>query len=114
MDFPDTITRLRAQTVVSPYDPESTVSDWSLTPDSREYAAFVDAQVSSEQNDAVRESSYTTATVYLPYTSADIRRGDRISYAGGTWTVEGFPVVPKNPFTGWAPYLVVSIKEVVG
>lgn len=113
MRFPTEIVRLRAALVPSDYNPDDLVADWA-NPDRKPLAGFVDAQSSAELADPVRSESVTTTTVYLDDVHADIRRGDRVEYAGGTWTIEGFPAAPMNPFTGWQPYLIVSLQLVVG
>ena len=47
-------------------------------------------------------------------TTLDVARGDLITDGAHSWRVDGFPATPKNPFTGWQPYLVIRLKEVRG
>lgn len=105
--------RQRARRVPDPYDPDATVEDWT-DPIVLPLAGYFDASSSTEQTDPVRDLVLTTRTLVVPDPDADVRRGDRIVQGEKTWTVEGFPDAPTNPFTGWRPGLFIRLREGVG
>lgn len=39
---------------------------------------------------------------------------DAVTVGGVTYEVDGSPNSPTNPFTGWAPGVVVKLKQVTG
>lgn len=48
------------------------------------------------------------ATVYAPV-GADVTATDRVLIGSAVYDVQGQPWAPVNPFTGWAPGVVVSL-----
>lgn len=105
--------RQRAARHEDPYDPESVVEDWG-NPDEAPITGFFASRSSVEQPGEVREQAVTIKQLVIDDPKADIRRGDRIKQGEKLWTVEGVPDNDQNPFTGWQPTLVASLKEWVG
>lgn len=113
MNFPTRLTRQRPATKPDPMNPRRTLTDWSVI-DEVEVTGFLDSQASNEAPDATRAQLLVDAVFYMDDLSADVRRGDRLTDGTRSWTVQGFPQAPLNPFTGWQPYQVVNLKEVRG
>lgn len=114
MNHLEPFTRQRARRVPDPYNPDAEVFDWS-NPTEATVHGYLEAGTSSEQSDPVRSHLVGYATLVLPdQPDADVRRGDRIVQGEKTWTVQGFPNAPRNPFTGWCPGLFVRLKEGIG
>lgn len=113
MDYPTGLRRLRPKQVQDPMNPRRTVESWDET-DELVLAGFLDSETSSEVTGASREELIHTVTLYLDDVTVDVRRGDLITDGTHKWLVQGFPAAPMNPFTGWRPYLEITLKEVVG
>jgi len=113
MNYLDTFTRQRARRVPDPYNPDSEVYDWA-DPVEVSVDGYFEAGSSSEQSDPVRNQVLSFSTLVIEDPDADVRRGDRIVQGEKTWTVQGFPTAPRNPFTGWRPGLFVRLKEGTG
>lgn len=107
------LTRLRAGRKAAPNNPDRTIEDWTNV-DELPLAGWVDTQSSDDLAAPTRDQTVTRATLYCTDALADVQRGDRVRYAGGNWSVVGFPDSPRNPYTGWQPYRVVSLELVVG
>lgn len=100
---------------------------------------YVDRSPSGQDldgNDAWTETQTTTAAVFAPGGSAEITTGgdmvntqptlygvdqalpvkstDRFIVDGISFEVDGDPQAYLNPFTGWAPGLVVPLRRVTG
>lgn len=106
--------RLRAARIADPYNPSSTVESW-VVPDESPFEGFFDDPASTEQSDPVRSQETSTVTVYVPTASPiDIVRGDRVRLGTQTWQVTAAPPAPRNPFTGSAPWRVLTLDEVTG
>jgi hypothetical protein len=52
-------------------------------------------------------------TVYLPAGTV-VKATDQVVAAGVTFEVDGAPNAPVNGFTGWAPGVVVRLRNVTG
>ncbi|OLO60629.1 hypothetical protein BKH24_05830 [Actinomyces oris] len=113
MDFPSRFIRRRPRKVPDPVNPRRMIESWDTT-DDIELHGFLDSQDSDEDPGPVRSEVSTTATLYVEDTTLDVARGDLITDGVHSWRVDGFPATPKNPFTGWQPYLVIRLKEVRG
>ena len=113
MRFPTRLTRQRPATKPDPMNPRRTLTDWGSVSE-LEVSGFLDSQTSGEAPDATRAQVQADAVLYIDEVSADVRRGDRLTDGTRSWTVQGFPHVPVNPFTGWQPYLAVNLREVHG
>lgn len=109
----DGFTRQRATRIPDPYNPDAAVDDW-MNPDELALEGYFEPNSSTEQLDPVRNQAVTVYLLVVWDPHADVRRGDRIVQDDKTWTVQGFPSAPKNPFTGWQPYLYVRVIEGVG
>lgn len=109
----DGFTRQRAARISDPYNPDAEVYDWT-NPDELALEGYFEPNSSTEQLDPVRNQVVTVYLLVLWDPDADVRRGDRIVQGDKTWTVQGFPSAPKNPFTGWQPHKFVRIVEGVG
>lgn len=105
--------RQRARQVTDPMNPDRTISTWE-NPVEIDVVGFLDSASSTEVQGASRAEVVTSADLHLPDALVDVKRGDRITDGDRTWVVEGFPPAPVNPFTGWQPYKVARLKEVVG
>ena len=113
MQFLDAFTRQRATRTPDPYNPDETIEDWS-NPDEIPLEGYFEMDSSTEQIDPVNRRVITLRTLVLDGPDADVRRGDRIVQGEKTWTVQGFPDAPRNPFTGWRPGLFVRLMEGTG
>ena len=113
MEFPSRLTRLRAGRKPDPMNPRRSLPDWEAA-ERLEVAGFLDASESSEVSSALRQELVSSVTLYLPGVGADVRRGDRVTDGTRTWSVTGEPDVPLSPFTGWQPYMVLTLEEVRG
>lgn len=111
--YGETVTRQRAQAVADRFSGEATALDWS-SPDELAIAGCAfDPGSSSEPLEQARGAVVTQPTVYAPR-GADVLAADRIVVRGRTWQVDGDPADYRNPFTGWAPGLVIKLKAVTG
>lgn len=111
--FLDPFTRQRARRVEDPYNPEASVDDWA-NPEEIPLEGYFELDSSTEQIDPVRRQAITLRTLFIEDPDADVRRGDRIVRGDQTWTVQGIPDAPRNPFTGWRPGLYVRLMEGIG
>lgn len=107
------IVRLRARLVTDPDNPRRQIASWE-EPSRLPLEGWVDTQVSADPSDTTRKQTVARADLYCTHPNADVCRGDRVEYGGEMWVVEGFPDSPVNPFTGWRPHRVVSLKLAVG
>lgn len=104
-------TRLRAQQVPDPYNPERTVEDWA-EPVELPLRGSWDSAGSSYGSDPVREQLTTSKRIAIFTPSADVREGDRIRAADGVvFTVTGRPSRDINPWTGWQPTVVLDVEH---
>lgn len=108
-------TRLRAQQIPDPYNPERTVDDWSQAPDELPLHGSWDSGGSSFGSDPVRLQLRTSKRIAIFTPEADVREGDRIrADDGAVFTVTGRPAHDKSPWTGWQPTVVLDVEEVKG
>lgn len=109
----ETVTRLRAATVTDPYSNTATAENWT-NPSSLDIdgCGFNPGQ-SSEPVQTARNAVITRPEVYAP-ADADVLAGDRLVVRGVTYEVDGRPQSWVSPFTGWAPGLVIVLKDVEG
>lgn len=104
-------TRLRAQRIPDPYNPDRTVEDWT-TPDELPLRGSWDSTGSSFGSDPVRMPLTTTKRIAIFTPLADVAAGDRIRTADGAiFTVTGRPARDINPWTGWRPTTVLTVEE---
>lgn len=109
----DGFIRQRPTRVTDAYNPDAAVDDWT-TPAELPLEGYFEPNSSTDVQDPVRRQTLTVYTLVIADPHADVKRGDRIVQGDSTWTVQGFPTAPKNPFTGWQPYLYVRVFEGVG
>lgn len=110
----ETFTRLRAQQIPDPYNPDSTVPDWS-TPDELPLRGSWDSTGSSFGADPVRVQLTTAKRIAIFTPNADVREGDRIRAAdGAVFTITGRPARDINPWTGWQPTVVLDVEHKEG
>lgn len=107
------VIRQRATTTPDPYNPDRTVTSWA-DPDEITLQGFLDSQQSVDVGTAGRLETTSNATLNLADPAADVQRGDRIKIGDRLWNVVGFPPAPMNPFTGWRPWLICTLREVTG
>lgn len=108
----ETFTRLRAQTIVDPYNSEELVDDWSQEPDELPLKGVWASRSSTYRSDATREQLATAKTITVFDSDADIREGDRVrNEVGDVFVVQGRPERDRNPFTGWRPTTVITVDE---
>lgn len=113
----ETVVRLRRLMATDPYSDESAPRAWGdegHEPDALEIedCAFNpggSAEVSADGRSIVT----TNPTVYAPI-DADVKAGDRLVVHGVAYDVDGNPAAWRNPFTGWAAGMAVSLELVEG
>ncbi len=115
--YGETATRLRRQMWTDPYSGETAPRPWDdgdHEPDALpiEGVAFNPGGSTDLATDG-RTIVTTKPTAYCPI-DADILAGDRLQVRGVTYDVEGNPAEWRNPFTGWAPGLAVTLELVEG
>lgn len=108
----ETVTRLRANAVADPYSGESTATDWS-SPDELALTAGVADGGSIEPSEDARNAVHSDFDVILP-AGSDVRATDRMVVRALTCEVVGRPFDWVNPFSGWAPGMVIRCKVVEG
>lgn len=109
----ETVTRLRATTVLDPYSGEVTGLSWE-TPDELPIPQVgIEPRPSTEPVQLARNSVVSGFTLYVP-TGSDIKAADRMQVRGTIYDVDGDVADWHNPFTGWAAGMVVQTKKVAG
>lgn len=111
--YGETATRLRAFITLDPYSGEETEKDWSTPYELAIPGCAFNPGQSSEPDQVGRNAVITQPEVYAPFGS-DVLAGDRIVIRGQTFDVDGQPASWVNPFSGWAPGLVITLKGVEG
>jgi hypothetical protein len=122
MRFPygETVYRLRRELIANSYSSEDDLGAWSDAVEQPiEDCAIVPggAVTGSRNPEPTREGrAETVVTDYAVYTppGADVTPYDRLRVRGRVCEVVGRPADWRNPLTGWAPGLVVSVNVVEG
>lgn len=110
--FGQTVTRLRRQLIHDPYSQRETLGDWAAAHELTIRDCHVDPVSSREAPTVDRDKLTTLRTLRAPH-GADIRAEDRVRLADGTvWNVIGDPSAWRNPFTGWAPHMEISLERI--
>jgi hypothetical protein len=103
-----TVTRLRGVPSTDRYG--ATVLDWT-TPGTLDIEGCgVNPGGSQEPVEVGRTSVITRPEVYAPV-DADVTAADRLVVRGVTYQVDGSPRAWISPLTGWAPGLVIVLKD---
>lgn len=109
----ETVTRLRGTPVLDRYSGEQTGISWKA-PDALDIPGCgFNPGGSSEPTQDGRNAVITRPEVYAP-ADADVTAADRLVVRGDTYQVDGKPAEWRSPLTGWAPGLVIALKEVQG
>ncbi len=108
-----TVTRQRGTAVLDPYSGEETGISWADPDEIEVEGCAFNPGGSTEPVEVGRAAVVSKPTVYAPF-GADIRAKDRLKIGDTTYDVDGRPAPFKNPFTGWEPGLVVTLKDVEG
>ena len=117
MDFAhgESVTRLRGTPVLDPYSGEPTGIEWDTPPGQLVIPGVgVEPRPSGEPTQDARNSTTSGFTLYGIPSGTDITPADRMRIRGVDYDVDGGAADWRNPFTGWAPGLVVQTKRVVG
>ncbi len=104
---------LTAGTTVDPYSGEPSES-WAAM-DVTEVVVDgvgVEPRASSEPLQDARNSVTSGFTLYLP--EVPLTSKQRVRVRGLVYNILGEPAVWRNPFTGWAPGLVVQVDRTEG
>lgn len=109
----ETVTRLRGTSTTDPYSGEATTTSWTSPASLSIDGCGIADGGSVEPVEDARDSVRSDFDVITP-ADADVRSGDRLVVRGLTCEVEGRPFPWRNPFTGWAPGMVVRCKIVEG
>lgn len=86
------------------------VSDWSqATEHEVPGCSLQEGTTATEFDSTQRDSAESGATLFLP-PGADVQEGDRISFSGRTWVVDGVPSTRRSP-TGRVSHVSANLKE---
>lgn len=111
--FGETVTILRAPSILDEYSGEITGLDWTLATRKTIPGCGIAPISSDEPLRDSRTQVDSMVDVYAPY-GADIKALDRLIIRGTTWAVEGDPAVWRHPMTGWQPGTVIRAVKVDG
>ena len=102
----DTVTRWRAPLV----DSRGTkIRDWSQASKSDVTGCSLQPSGASGTYGEQRNGAEYDAVLYMP-PGADVEKGDRVEFAGATYSLEGGPQEWRSP-TGRVTHKVVNLKE---
>jgi hypothetical protein len=108
----ETVQILTAGTTTDPYS-GLPVANWTTTTAVTVTNVGVEPRPSSEPVQDARNSVTSGYTLYLP-TGTTITPANRVTVRGGTYDVLGEPAAWLNPFTGWAPGIIVQLQKTEG
>lgn len=108
----ETVQILTAGTATDPYSDE-TVNDWSTSTALAVTGVGIEPRPSSEPVQNARNAVVSGFTAYLPPGTA-ITSANRVTVRGNTYDVQGEPAVWRNPFSGWAPGIIVQLEKTEG
>lgn len=106
------VTYLRPGVKIDPYSGEPDGEDWESATEHPAGAAFVTSLVSSSTSDGTDEDTTVGWQLRVPEGSPSPGPADRIRFDGHVFAQDGTAIRPVNPFTGWAPYARVMLREV--
>ena len=111
--FGETVTVLTAGLEEDPYSGEF-VPSWEWTPTGVDVEGVaVESRPSGEPTQEARNAVTSGFTLYFP-AGTTVGPQNRVVVRGSTYEVLGEPAEWINPFTGWAPGLVVQVERVEG
>jgi hypothetical protein len=111
--FGETVTILTAGVEEDPYSGEL-VSSWEWAgAETVVTGVGVEPRPSGEPTQEARNSVVSGFTLYLP-AGTEVAPDNRVTVRGDTYEVLGEPAEWVNPFTGWAPGVVVQVQRVEG
>ena len=115
MDFPfgTTVTRLRRKEVLDPYSKKPTLGDWS-DPDKKDLEGAFIAQSSTTRNTTATRTQLLEEMSLYCSPDDDVQGLDRVTDGTATYTVDGIPAAPLNPFTGWQPLREIPLQRAIG
>lgn len=108
----ETVTILTAGTVTDPYSGDESES-WDNPTELNVSGVGVEPRPSNEPVQDARNAVISGFTLYLP-TGTVIGPQNRVVVRGGTYDVLGEAADWRNPFTGWAPGVVVQVERTAG
>lgn len=108
----ETVTVLTANSVTDPYSGDASES-WDNPTELNVSGVGVEPRPSNEPVQDARNAVISGFTLYFP-TGTAIGPQNRVVVRGGTYDVLGEAADWRNPFTGWAPGLVVQVERTAG
>lgn len=114
MNFPcgESVDVLTAGVVADPYSGEAS-EDWDSSTEVRVDGVAIEPRPSTEPVQDARNAVTSGFTLYMPASTA-VTPANRIRVRGEVYEVLGDPAAWRNPFTGWAPGLVVQVGRTAG
>ena len=109
----ETVSVLRATTVVDPFSGEETAESWDDPITTVVPNCIIEPLQSTEPVEAGRAAVHIGYKVHMPY-GTDVTERDRILLYGQVWNVNGRPFAWKNPFTGREAGVEAQVTQVVG
>ena len=115
MPFVDVFTVARPATRPDPYNPDTTITDWTQATVWTVEGFLASASSTETGGDPGQQRLDTEKILTIPDPEADIMRGDRVTAPDGTtYEVQGVPSTDRNPFTGWHPTTVARLLHLQG
>jgi hypothetical protein len=108
----ETVQILTAGTTTDPYSGEAKPT-WATSTSVIVEGVGVEPRPSPEPVQDARNAITSGYTLYLP-AATTITAANRVTVRGGTYDVLGEPASWLNPFTGWAPGVIVQLQKTEG
>lgn len=113
-NFGEDVRRERRPLIQDPYDPNAfTRGEWADATGETLEGAYVASSSSRGPSDATRTQVLTSKSLYCP-AGADVKPGDRIVTAEGTWYVNARPEADRNPFSGTYSDMEIPLDRTEG
>lgn len=110
--FGETVEVVTAGAIADLYSGDTAV-DWDAATSVTVEGVGVEPRPSGEPAQDARNAVTSGFTLYFP-AGAAVTSADRVTVRGETYDVLGEPAVWRNPFTGWAPGVVVQCERTEG
>ena len=110
--YGETVVVLTAGTVTDPYSGD-TAEDWTSPTEVAIDGVGVEPRPSQEPTQDARNAVVSGYTLYMPAGTV-IGAQNRVRVRGEVFQVVGDAADWRNPFTGWAPGVVVQTSRQVG